>query len=130
MQIFTDGGARGNPGPAAYAFVVKNESQLLKEGFGKIGVATNNVAEYTAVIEALKFLSESHTEHQLEFFIDSQLVVSQLNGHFKVKNADIRQLVMKIRELEPVFKKITYTHIPREQNHEADALVNLALDSI
>lgn len=128
MQIFTDGGARGNPGLAAYGFVVKKEGQLIKEGFGKIGIATNNVAEYTAVIEALLFLEKEFSGEALDFYIDSQLVVSQLTGKFKVKNAGIRDLVMKVKGLESSFKTVSYTHIPREKNKEADALVNLALD--
>ncbi len=130
MQIFTDGGARGNPGPAAYGFVIKDEGKLLKEGFGKIGIATNNVAEYTAVIEALKFLENNFKGQDLDFYIDSQLVVSQLTGKFKVKNADIRELVLKVKQLEGSFKGVTYTHIPREKNTQADALVNLALDNL
>lgn len=129
MQIFTDGGSRGNPGQAAYGFVIKTDGKIIKRGFGAIGIATNNTAEYTAVIEALKLLESENTKDELNFFIDSLLVVSQLSGKFKVKNAAIRDLVVKVKELETSFKKITYTHIPREQNKEADALVNLALDS-
>ncbi len=130
MQIFTDGGARGNPGPAAYGFVVKRDDQTIKEGFGRIGIATNNVAEYTAVIEAFKLLESEFKDQDLDFFVDSQLVVSQLNGKYKVKNTAIRNLVIKVRELEQSFKRVTYTHIPREKNKQADALVNLALGSI
>ena len=130
MQIFTDGGARGNPGPAAYGFVVKRDGQTIKEGFGRIGIATNNVAEYTAVIEAFKLLESEFKDQDLDFFVDSQLVVSQLNGKYKVKNTAIRNLVIKVRELEQSFKRVTYTHIPREKNKQADALVNLALGSI
>jgi len=130
MQIFTDGGSRGNPGQAAYGFVVKEDDKTIKKGFGAIGIATNNTAEYTAVIEALKFLENEKVSQELNFFIDSLLVVSQLSGKFKVKNASIRDLVLKVKELEASFKKITYTHIPREENKEADALVNLALDNI
>lgn len=129
MQVFTDGGSRGNPGQAAYGFVVKNQNALIKKGFGAIGVATNNVAEYTAVIEALRFLSTDFAKEDLEFFIDSQLVVSQLNGTYKIKNSTIRDLVLAVKLLEQSFKKVTYSHIPREKNKEADALVNLALDS-
>lgn len=129
MQIFTDGGSRGNPGQAAYGFIVKDEGKIMKRGFSPIGITTNNVAEYTAVIEALKFLQKENVTDELNFFIDSLLVVSQLSGKFKVKNAAIRDLVLKVKELEASFQKITYTHIPREQNKEADALVNLALDT-
>lgn len=129
MQIFTDGGSRGNPGPAAYGFVAKNKDKTLIKGFSTIGIATNNTAEYTAVIEALKKLSKTHKDEDLDFFLDSQLVVSQLTGKYKIKNESIKILVTEVKKLEKNFKKISYTHIPREQNKEADALVNLALDS-
>lgn len=129
MQVFTDGGSRGNPGPAAYGFVIKKDGEIVDKGFGAIGTATNNVAEYTAVIEALKLLSQKFKDESLDFFLDSQLVVSQLNGLYKIKNPAIRELVLKVKQLETDFKKISYTHIPREKNHEADTLVNLALDT-
>ena len=128
IEIFCDGGARGNPGPAAYGFVVKDEGAIVKEGNGYIGVATNNVAEYTAIIEALKLLSDHKKGEDLQFFLDSLLAASQLNGIYKVKNAKIRELLVKIRELENQFSKITYQHVPRDQNKEADKQVNLALD--
>lgn len=129
MQIHTDGGARGNPGPAAYGFVVRSDGKIVKEGMGYIGIATNNFAEYTAVVEALKFLKKSHGAQKLEFFLDSQLVVSQLNGIYKVKNSTIRELIMKVRELEPKFKSVSYSFVPREKNKDADRLVNIALDT-
>lgn len=129
MQIFTDGGSRGNPGPAAYGFVIKKDGQIIKKGFGTLGTATNNFAEYSAVIEALKFLKENYDKQDHDFFLDSLLVVSQLNGKYKIKNPDIRSFIVEIRSLESSFKNVTYSHIPREKNKEADALVNLALDS-
>ena len=128
VEIFCDGGARGNPGPAAYGFVVRDESGVIKEANGYIGVATNNVAEYTAIVEALKWLSNHKKGEDLQFFLDSLLAASQLNGIYKVKNAKIRELLVKIRELENQFSKITYQHVPRDQNKEADKQVNLALD--
>ena len=129
VEIFCDGGARGNPGPAAYGFVVRDESGVIKEANGYIGVATNNVAEYTAIVEALKWLSNHKKGEDLQFFLDSLLAASQLNGIYKVKNAKIRELLVKIRELENQFSKITYQHVPRDQNKEADKQVNIALDS-
>ncbi|MEK7581457.1 MAG: ribonuclease HI family protein [Patescibacteria group bacterium] len=129
MLINCDGGSRGNPGPAAFGFVVKSNGKLVKEGFGYIGIATNNTAEYTAVIEALSWLKENTKDEELTFNLDSLLVVSQLNGLYKVKNATIRELIVKIRQLETSFSKIVYKHVPREQNKEADRLVNLALDT-
>ncbi len=128
VEIFCDGGARGNPGPAAYGFVVRDESGVIKEANGYIGVATNNVAEYTAIVEALKWLSNHKKGEDLQFFLDSLLAASQLNGIYKVKNAKIRELLVKIRELENQFSKITYQHVPRDQNIEADKQVNIALD--
>jgi len=128
LQIFCDGGARGNPGPAAYGFVVKAGGKIIKESGSYIGVTTNNTAEYTAIVEALKWLSADHSGSNLVFYLDSQLAASQLNGIFKVKNAKIRELIMAVRVLESNFKGIIYKHIRREQNKEADRLVNEALD--
>lgn len=128
LTIFCDGGARGNPGPAAYGFVVKAQGRTIREGAGFLGVATNNFAEYTAVIEALSWARHNFAGRDLQFYLDSQLVVSQLSGLYKVKNARIRELVFKVRELSTNFGQIRYTHIPREKNKEADKLVNQALD--
>lgn len=128
LEIYCDGGARGNPGPAAYGFVVKNNGQIIREQKEFIGIATNNVAEYTSVIAALKWLAKSYVGQDLNFFLDSQLVASQLSGLFKIKNSTIRNLVFEIQTLESEFAQIRYTHIPREKNKEADRLVNQALD--
>ena len=128
IKIFCDGGARGNPGPAAYGFVVYLDDKLIQKGAGYLGIATNNFAEYTAVIKALARLKNHYQGSDMQFYLDSQLVVLQLSGIYKVKNAQIRELVFRVRTLENSFRAITYRHIPRERNKEADALVNLALD--
>lgn len=128
ITVYCDGGARGNPGPAAWGFVVKKDGITINQNGGYIGIATNNAAEYTAVIKALTYLEEHNTGSELRIYVDSQLVASQLSGIFKVKNPAIREMVLKIRNLENSFANITYTHIPREQNKEADLQVNLALD--
>ena len=128
MQIYTDGGSRGNPGPAAFGFVVKRDGKTIHEKNGYIGIATNNVAEYTALIEALSWLKNNLKDEKPEFFLDSQLVVSQLNGLFKVKNSAIRNLVIKVRILEADLGSITYKYIPRIKNQDADRQVNIALD--
>ena len=128
IEAFEDGGARGNPGPAAFGYVVKKDGQIIKSGNGYIGIATNNVAEYTAVIEALTWLESSYPKVNLTFYLDSELVVSQLSGIYKVKNSNIRNLIFKIRTLESNFGQVNYKHIPREKNKQADRLVNLALD--
>lgn len=132
LTIHTDGGARGNPGPAAIGVVIDGVASFGK----KIGETTNNVAEYTAVIEALRYLRDQASqfaddkEKAAHFYLDSLLVVNQLKGIFKVKEAHLRELLMAIRVLEgQVGGAITYTHVRREENKEADKLVNQALDN-
>ncbi len=126
IQLFTDGGSRGNPGPAAAGWIIKKDNQIVKEGNKFLGETTNNQAEYQALIlginDALKF---SHKK--LEIFMDSELAVKQLKGEYKVKNADLKPIVEKIRILlNPINWSIH--HIPREKNKEADKLVNKAID--
>lgn len=104
---------------------------MIKEG-KKIGQATNNVAEYTAVIEALKKVLElqDFKVSKTEFFLDSQLVVKQLNGLYKIKNTGLRNLIIKVRQLErEVGGNVSYHHVRREKNKEADALVNQSLNN-
>lgn len=128
IEVYCDGGARGNPGPAAYGFVVHLDHKLIKRGSGYLGIATNNFAEYTAIVKALSWAKDYYHGQNLRVYLDSQLATFQLSGLYKVKNAQIRQLVVKVRELETNFGQVSYQHVPREQNKEADALVNLALD--
>lgn len=127
LHVFTDGGARGNPGPAAIGFVVIDElsGKIIKKFSQSIGVTTNNVAEYTAVIKALKWIGENLPKKQnLHFFLDSKLVVNQLNGYYKVKNSKLRMLIINIRQYEKETEgKISYSFIPREKNLIADKLV-------
>ena len=137
LIINTDGGARGNPGPAAVGVVIKTESgKILVKLSRKIGQTTNNVAEYTAVIEALKWLRENTNRqsfkeaNKIQFLLDSTLVVNQLNGLFKVKDSQLKELFIEVRLLEgEVGGNIIYMVIPREKNWQADSLVNQALDS-
>ncbi len=130
VDIYCDGGSRGNPGEASYGVVVvKNGKKIYEEG-KKIGIATNNTAEYTAVVGALKYISKIK-DHitEIQFFLDSKLVVEQLSGKWKIKNENLRNLYYSIKTLEPSLGvKITYSHIPREENSAADRMVNLALD--
>lgn len=129
IVVHTDGGARGNPGPAAIGVVIDIDGKKEAEFGRRIGEATNNVAEYTAVIEALQYIKTHKRKGEVNFFLDSNLVVQQLNGKFKVKEATLRELVVKIRILESeVGGTIHYNLIPREQNTRADFLVNQALD--
>ena len=132
--IFTDGGARGNPGPAAYGVFIKSEKGEVLARIGKyLGETTNNVAEYSAIIEGLRWVLENKDKirpQKISFYMDSLLAYSQLVGLYKVKNEKLRELVFEIRKLEAQIPiPITYNHIPREKNKLADALVNLALDN-
>ncbi len=134
LTIHTDGGARGNPGPAAIGFVVESGGKIIFRHGECIGVATNNVAEYTAVISALEWLIKSQPNHHtlttIQFFLDSSLVVNQINGQFKVKQASLKTLLASIIGLlDQLNLPTTFTYIPRSQNTLADALVNQALDS-
>ena len=134
LNIFTDGGARGNPGPAAIGFVIKGNQEEILGRVGKyLGRATNNVAEYQAVIAALKWLASHQkiiVKYQLmNFHLDSNLVVNQLNGNYKIKDLKLKRLAAEIKELEKVFlKKIFYKFIPRTKNYQADFLVNQTLN--
>lgn len=132
MIVYTDGASRGNPGKSAYGFVVYDHEgrQIYKEG-SFIGIATNNIAEYTAVIRAFEFIKDNLTEvTEIEVMADSNLVVQQLSGKFKVKALHLKPLINNIRELEKNFTKATYRHIRRNFNKEADSLANMALDKI
>jgi ribonuclease HI len=137
LTVFCDGGARGNPGPAAIGFLIKDKRGRILMQKGKyIGRATNNVAEYQAVVHALKWLINhqlsiiNHQSLTINFYLDSQLAVKQLNGLFKIKNSQLRNLVVQIRGLENQIKgEIFYHHIPREKNVEADRFLNQALDN-
>ena len=135
LYVFTDGGARGNPGPAAIGFVVKDDhGKVLQEGSEFIGRATNNVAEYQAVVKALEWLINNYqiiklSNDQINFYLDSKLVVNQLGGYYKIKDAKLRNLVIKIKNLEQKIKaKIFYYFISRQKNQRADFLVNQKLN--
>jgi len=130
LIIFTDGGALNNPGPAASAFVVYQDNKIVHQDSLALGSATNNFAEYTAVVKAFEWLIKNkpvETE-KINFFSDSNLMVNQLNGLFKIKNSAIREFVLKIRSLEQELNlPVTYQYIPREKNTLADSLVKKAL---
>jgi ribonuclease HI len=134
ISIFTDGGARGNPGPAALGVFIEDENKKELARIGKtIGNTTNNVAEYSAILEGLTWAVDNKEKHNIEsinFYMDSQLACSQLTGLFKVKNSRIREFVFAIRQKEAEIKvPVSYTHIPREENFKADFMVNQALDN-
>jgi ribonuclease HI len=131
IKIFTDGGARGNPGPAALGVYICNQKDEEIFSVGKyIGETTNNVAEYSAVLEAFLWLREKNIQEEVRFFLDSELVCRQLNGIYKVKNAVLLGFLQKIKVIEAALGlKVTFSHIPRELNKKADRMVNIALDS-
>ena len=129
LKIYTDGASRGNPGPGAIAFTISDEEgKLIKEHKHFIGDCTNNIAEYRALIAALERAIKLGDE--LTCFSDSKLMVSQMNGEFKIKKPHIRELYMKAKKLESNFKKVEYNHVRRENPgiQKADAMVNEVLD--
>ena len=128
-RLSTDGGARGNPGPAAFGYVLETDdgTVLAAEG-GAIGVATNNVAEYRALVEGLKKAAELHVD-ELDVISDSELLVRQMSGEYKVKNRALRELYEEATALADGFDEVTYAAVRREHNELADRLVNEALDA-
>lgn len=143
LIVNSDGGARGNPGPAGIGVVVKLMTDTRKittkhEISKYIGEKTNNQAEYQAVIEALKWIQENSLTKGIskgkddvfaEFLLDSELVVKQLNGEYKIKNEGLKPLFWEIRDLIiRIGVKVSFEHICREENSEADKLVNIAID--
>lgn len=131
FTIFGDGGSRGNPGEAAYGFAVFNEESknIYSEG-KRLGVTTNNVAEYSAVINALRWMvTNNPTAEHIHFKLDSLLIASQMSGKFKIKHPNMKELFITAKSLEgQLSAQIIYSQIPREENKTADRLVNEALD--
>lgn len=132
--IYTDGGSRGNPGPAAIGVIFTDEKgKILKEYAQKIGRATNNEVEYEAVIFALQkakllFGKKKAKTTEMEVRLDSEFVAKQLNGQYKILDRRIEQLFLKTWNLKINFGEVVFKHIPRSENREADKLVNRALD--
>jgi ribonuclease HI len=128
-KLFTDGGSRGNPGPAAYAFVLEAEDGTVLDARGEaIGVATNNVAEYAALVAGLERAVEVGVD-ELEVVSDSELLVKQMRGEYRVKNRTLQDLFLEASELARKLQRVTYTAVRREHNELADNLVNEALDA-
>jgi probable phosphoglycerate mutase len=125
--IYADGGSRGNPGPAAYGAVVMEGTKVVFEDGQPIGIASNNVAEYSGLLAGLRAVNDLDKNATVEVRMDSKLVVEQMSGRWQIKHADMRRLAFEARELHSP-SLITYKWIPREENTHADALVNKALD--
>jgi ribonuclease HI len=129
VRLFTDGGARGNPGPAASAYVLEAEDGTVLAAHGEtIGVATNNVAEYRALVAGLEKARDLGLG-ELEVVSDSELLVKQMRGEYKVKNAALRELSLRATQVARAIGDVRYTSVRREHNELADRLVNEALDA-
>lgn len=132
--VYTDGASRGNPGLASYGFAIFDETNKLLFEEGKcIGITTNNVAEYMAVLESLNKIIQSFKNDlpiEINYFADSKLVVEQLSGRYKVKSVHLKEIIVQIKDLQKGLGKITFNHIFREKNKHADRLANEALDRI
>lgn len=130
VQVYSDGGARGNPGPGAIGVLVCDErGEELEEHHETIGEATNNIAEYTAVIVGLELAKKWGARH-ISYFVDSELVARQLSGKYRIKSPHLQGLFRQVKEGEKSFDRVTYTHIPRthERIRHVDRLVNEALN--
>lgn len=129
LKIFTDGGSKGNPGPAAIGFVIyKGEKEVVKYR-EDIGIATNNIAEYTSLQRAFEYVLEQKIISKdilgISCYADSNLMIQQLLGRYKIKNENLQKLIKIIKTMEKLFSvPVEYIHIPREKNKLADALVN------
>jgi ribonuclease HI len=128
IYAYFDGGARGNPGPAGYGVhIVDDQGNVLSEQHGSLGIATNNVAEYRGVIAALQWAVE-HDVKSLTVRGDSQLIVEQMRGNYKVKNEGLKPLYLQARMLVMQIGDVRFEHVRREQNKDADRLSNLGMD--
>ena len=128
-MLYTDGGARGNPGPAAYGFVLEAEDGSMLAAHGEaIGTATNNVAEYSGLVAGLRKAIELGVE-SLELVSDSELMVKQMRGEYRVKNEGLRPLFEEAQALARKLGAVEYRHVKRAHNETADRLVNEALDA-
>lgn len=128
IVAYIDGGARGNPGPAGYGVRIEDEQgSLINEFNGFIGNSTNNVAEYNGLLAALRY-AQQHGHRSLRIRSDSELLVKQMRGEYRVKNAGLQPLHQQARAIADSLERVVYEHVRREQNKEADRLANLAMD--
>lgn len=134
FSLNTDGASRGNPGKASYGYIIYSAEGVILHQEGKyIGVTTNNVAEYTGVLEALKYIQKRWAEegnHEVIVRSDSLLIVQQMVGLYKIKKPHLLVIYLQIKELEEKLGVVTYSHVPRAQNFIADRLANQALDNL
>lgn len=138
IKVYCDGGSRGNPGKSASAFIVEDENKLIYSEAKHLGVATNNFAEYNAVLSALKWINvnKKNLKKEIVFILDSELVVKQINGEYKIKNKKLKEIYLEIQNVLNNLsyrlgkQKIIFKNVSREKNKMADLLVNQKLDSI
>jgi len=129
-RLWTDGGSRGNPGPAAFAYVLEADDGTVLDARGEaIGVATNNIAEYSALVAGLRRAVDAGVA-ELEVRSDSELMVKQMRGEYRVKNRDLQTLFVEASRAAREVGRVTYVHVRREHNELADRLVNEALDAL
>lgn len=126
-RTFTDGGARGNPGPAAFGAVIHAPNDTVHTIKKYIGVATNNQAEYRGLVAALEYLAGIQAE-AVDCYLDSELLVKQMRREYRVKDTELGKLFLQAWKYASTFKHVSFHHIPREKNKAADRLVNEALD--
>jgi ribonuclease HI len=127
ITAYIDGGARGNPGPAGYGVHIELPDGAVEELHGALGIATNNVAEYNGLLAALRWAVD-HGHKALKIRADSELLVRQMRGEYKVKNPGLQPLVARARILVAQLDRVVFEHVRREQNHDADRLSNVAMD--
>ena len=128
ITAFFDGGARGNPGPAGYGvYIVDDQGNVLAELSGSLGIATNNVAEYHGLITALQWAADQDVKH-LAIKGDSLLLIEQMRGNYKVKNEGLKPLYLRARMLVMQIGDVSFTHVRREENKDADRLSNVGMD--
>jgi len=128
LYLYTDGGSRNNPGQAAIGAVLMDGEKIISKLSKRIGIATNNEAEYTALIQGIE-MALKYTPKELRCFMDSELVIKQLNGIYRIKEPRLQKLGLKAKDLIKQIEKVSFEHIPRSKNSLADSLVNNALDN-
>ena len=126
-KLFTDGGSRGNPGSAAAAFFLFNDEELVTFGGEYLNTNTNNHAEYKGLLIGLKEALK-HDIQEISVFMDSELIVKQIKGEYKISSEELKPLFVKVKELMAMFTLISFNHVPRADNKFADRLVNIILD--
>lgn len=127
LEVYTDGASRGNPGQSGYGFLIYSNNKLVEKKYGFLGKKTNNQAEYIALLEAVKSIKKYNC-NRVKFFMDSQLVVRQFKGIYRVKNNELKKYYLEINKLLDNIDNVQFVHIGRENNTEADKLANQAID--